>query len=100
MSESAESGRAACWAGALPVRFALAADEVTTLHPPPPIHAVVPRHALLPLVIGRVREHFAAFAPPLGGQMWLEYGETPLRWQLPVGVVLSTESEQPGQQIC
>ena len=87
MAESAASGRAACWAGALPVRFALASDEVTTLHPPPPIHAVVPRHALLPLVIGRVREHFAAFAPPLGGQMWLEYGETPLRWQLPVGVV-------------
>ena len=36
MAEESASGRAACWAGAIPVRFALAADEVTTLHPPPP----------------------------------------------------------------
>jgi hypothetical protein len=71
----------------VPVIFTLAADEVTTYEAPPPYHMCLPRQSLLPFVLEPVREFFKPFAPPFGGEMWLEFQAVPLRWQMPTGVL-------------
>jgi len=78
---------AEAWKGHIPTVFTLAPDEVATLEKPRPFHACLPRQALLPLAIDAARAHFEKFAPPIGGEMWFEYADEPLRWQLPVGVL-------------
>ena len=75
------------WSGEVPVIFTLAADEVTTYEAPPPYHMCLPRQSLLPFVLEPVREFFKPFAPPFGGEMWLEFQAVPLRWQMPTGVL-------------
>jgi len=86
---AAEAARVAAWAGSIPAVFTLAADEVTTLQPPPSFHINLPRQSFLPLVTGPVVEHFLPFAPPMAraSAMWLQHAGEPLRWQVPVGVL-------------
>mmetsp|Transcript_27864 Transcript_27864/g.71153 ORF Transcript_27864/g.71153 Transcript_27864/m.71153 type:complete len:345 (-) Transcript_27864:123-1157(-) len=86
-SSASAAARLECWQGALPAVFTLAPDEVCGVHAPRQFHKCLPRQSLLPLVCNVVRDHFAPFAPPLGGELWFEYNGTPLRWQLPIGVL-------------
>ena len=79
--------RSETWRGALPAVFELAADEVTTLQRPRPYCVCLPRQSLLPLAADSVRRHFEPFGPPMGGNLWFEHAGTPLRWQLPIGVL-------------
>jgi autophagy-related protein 5 len=86
---AADAARREAWAGCIPAVFSLAADEVTTLKPPPSYHLNLPRQSFLPLVTGPVVEHFLPFAPPMAqpDSMWLQHGGEPLRWQVPIGVL-------------
>ena len=79
--------RLECWLGAVPAVFRLAPDEVCGIRPPRPFHLALPRQSMLPFVCEAVRAHFAPFGPPLGGELWFEHSGTPLRWQLPIGVL-------------
>merc|ERR1740117_386431 len=76
-----------CWRGEVPTVFTLASDEVTTLQPPPPYHMCLPRQSLLPFVLEKVKTFFRPFGPPFSHEMWLEFQASPLKWQIPVGVL-------------
>ena len=85
---SVDAAASEAWRGEVPATFTLAADEVTALQPPPPYHACLPRQALLPLVIGPVRDFFTPFGPPLVGahaDMWISFRGEPVRWEVPIG---------------
>jgi len=83
----ADQARLECWRGALPAVFTLAPDELCGIRPPRPFSLCLPRQSLLPFVCEAVRTHFAPFGPPMGSEMWFEHSGTPLRWQLPIGVL-------------
>ena len=62
------------WRGAVPCEIRLARDEVAEMSPPPPLYALVPRGAFLPLWHardGRCATHFARSLPPGVGEMRL-----------------------------
>eukprot|EP00962_Isochrysis_galbana_P009319 scaffold2610_cov115-Isochrysis_galbana.AAC.5 len=95
---AADAARREVWAGCIPAVFSLAADEVTTLKPPPSYHLNLPRQSFLPLVTGPVVEHFLPFAPPMAqaDSMWLQHRGVPLRWQVPIGVLYDLLVEADG----
>lgn len=86
-ASSVEAARSEVWRGHLPTVFTLAPDEVATVHQPRAFAACLPRQTLLPFVCDAVRRHFEPFGPPMGGKLWFAHEGTPLRWQLPVGVL-------------
>ena len=100
---AAEDARREAWLGALPTVLTLAPDEVATLKKPKPYCLCLPRQSLLPLAADRIRAHFEAFVPPMAGDaLWFEYDGTPLRWQLPIGVLydlLCGEESQTRQDL-
>ena len=82
------------WRGEIPTVFHLAPEEVASLDSPIPFHMCLPRQSLLPFVTKPVRQHFLPFTPPLVGdsEMWFEHKDTPLHWQLPIGVLFDLVS--------
>ena len=85
---AAADATAESWRGGIPCIFALAPDELVTLVPPRPYCMCLPRQSLLPLAADVVRKHFEPFAPPMGAaNLWFEAEGTPLRWQMPIGVL-------------
>ena len=79
------------WRGAIPVEVHLASDEVATADPPPPVFALVPRAAYLPVWHDAPDGPGAAFAsalpPGRGASPWFDHESLPLRWNLPAGVL-------------
>eukprot|EP00898_Chlorokybus_atmophyticus_P006179 jgi/Chlat1/6562/Chrsp45S05929 len=75
------------WAGALPLKVALAEDEVSSYPAPKPMFVMLPRHSYLPLLVTTLRTHFEPSLLPGADTMWLDYGGLPLKWHLPAGVL-------------
>jgi len=76
------------WDGTLPVCFQLAQEEVYGMQHPDPCYYLVPRQSYFPLVIDKVRKHFARFIKPelQNADIWLEYNGLPLKLHYPIGV--------------
>ena len=72
--------------GGIPCIFALAPDELVTLVPPRPYCMCLPRHRCC-----RWQQTLFASTEPLARrwalQPWFEAEGTPLRWQMPIGVL-------------
>lgn len=86
------------WAGRIPVMFNLDKHEVTSMEAPLSFCQLLPRMSYLPLWTKDVREHFRSSAPALEDELWLDYKTTPLKWDLPIGVLfdlLREEGELP-----
>ena len=66
------------WEGVVPIVVTLEPSEVTTLDPPAPYFAVVPRITYLSAVCTAIVEHFAASAPMGGGleNVWFDHAGT------------------------
>ena len=86
------------WGGRLPLRFALAQGEVTTLRSPSPFYAMGPRVSYLPVVAAAAVAFLRASAPDVVGgdeeQVWFEAGGRALPWQLPLGVLYDALCER------
>lgn len=80
------------WEARIPVIFNLAPHEVTTMEPPLSYCVLLPRMSYLPLVTKRVRDHFLPSAPAIEDEMWFEFNSTPLKWDLPIGVLFDLVS--------
>jgi autophagy-related protein 5 len=76
------------WKGSVPVLFKLASEDVASMEIPLPLCLMLSRLTYLPLVASKVREHFESSAPPLEDELWFCYKNVPLKWNIPVGVLL------------
>lgn len=74
------------WDGKVGLVFKLASNEITSMEPPLPFMMMVSRMSYLPLV-SEVREHFFEHVCAREDEMWFDYRNTPLRWDIPVGVL-------------
>jgi autophagy-related protein 5 len=83
------------WGGRIPVVFNLSRHEVTTMEAPLSFCQLLPRMSYLPLFTKEVREHFLPSAPALEDELWLEYKTTPLKWDLPIGVLFDLLRDDP-----
>ncbi|XP_050523919.1 autophagy protein 5 [Daktulosphaira vitifoliae] len=77
------------WNGKLAVCFQLNEQEIHGLQNPEPIYLMVPRMSYFPLVCDKVKKHFVKHIDPEKQEleMWLEYNNTPLKWNYPIGVL-------------
>jgi len=76
------------WQGSIPIVFNIASHEVTSLQAPHPLYVMVPRHSYLTLYIDVVREHFEPFVSNFNkDDVWVEYENIPLKWNIPLGVL-------------
>uniref|UniRef100_T1JM08 Autophagy protein 5 n=1 Tax=Strigamia maritima TaxID=126957 RepID=T1JM08_STRMM len=77
------------WDGSLPVCFHLAREEVHGMQQPDPCYLLVPRQSYFPLVIDKVKKHFARFIQPdlQNEELWLETSGIPLKLHYPIGVL-------------
>jgi len=75
------------WQGQVPVIFTLADREVTSMEPPMPLCMLLPRMGFLPLRTTEVRAHFLPSAPAVEDEMWFDYQDVPLRWNIPIGAL-------------
>ena len=81
------------WGGSVPLAFVLAASDVATLHPPSARYVLAPRVSYLPQLVESVLALFQQAVAPAGGNggaqhVWFEASGVPLKWQLPVGVLV------------
>jgi len=82
------------WAGRIPVMYNLDKHEVTSMEAPLAFCQLLPRMSYLPLWTKDVREHFRSSAPALEDELWLDYKATPLKWDLPTGVLFDLLHEE------
>jgi len=82
------------WEGSIPVVFNLAINEVTAMESPVSICLMLPRLSYLPLVTTEVRSHFLSSAPAREDEMWFEADGTPLKWNIPIGVLFDLHSNK------
>lgn len=77
------------WAGSVPIKIDLAMTDVSALELPKPMYILANRLTYLATLLKDIKKHFESSAPspcdPNG--MWLEYNNTPLGWNIPVGVL-------------
>ncbi|XP_046740267.1 autophagy protein 5 [Diprion similis] len=78
------------WEGKVPVCFQLDSEEVCELQAPAPYYLMVPRLSYFPLCVDKVRKHFTRHIQKdkQDNEMWLEFNGAPLKWHLPIGVLL------------
>jgi autophagy-related protein 5 len=79
------------WGGSLPITFVLAPGDVAQLHPPAARYVMASRMSYLPQVAEDAIASFRRAAAPSGGgaeSVWFESAGVPLKWQLPVGVLV------------
>ncbi|XP_016838358.1 autophagy protein 5 [Nasonia vitripennis] len=81
------------WEGKVPVCFQLDSEEVYELQAPDPFYLMVPRLSYFPLCTDKVRKHFLRHVQQdiqdkQETEMWLEFNGTPLKWHLPIGVLM------------
>lgn len=76
--------------GRIPVSFDMHDSEVTSMQRPAMYFCMAPRTSYLPLVSSLAKEAFQEHAPDIGGsvsEIWFEYDNRALRWNLPIGVL-------------
>jgi len=77
------------WDGRIPVCFQLSPEEVTTVVVPDPVHLMVSRLTYFPLIMDKVRKHFANSIVPdkQESEVWIDYDGQPVKWHYPVGLL-------------
>jgi len=75
------------WQGQIPVMFMLSEREVTSMAPPMALCMLLSRMTYLPLVTQDVRTHFLPSAIAMEDEMWFDYKDSPLRWNIPIGAL-------------
>ncbi|XP_014210724.1 autophagy protein 5 [Copidosoma floridanum] len=81
------------WEGKIPVCFELDSEEIYGLQAPDPFYLMLPRLSYFPLCTDKVRKHFLRhiqqeIQDKQETEMWLEFNGTPLKWHLPIGVLM------------
>ena len=79
------------WGGKIPITFILAPGDVAQLHPPAPRYIMASRMSYLGVVAEKAIAHFRLAVAPTGGgseNIWFEAAGIPLKWQLPIGVLI------------
>lgn len=78
------------WEGCIPVHFVLSDSDLTSLIPPLPMFAMIPRMSYFVLSVPNVIQYFTPFAIPIlnnSNSIWFEYNAQPLKWNIPLGVM-------------
>lgn len=85
------------WGGQIPLTFVLAAADVAQLHPPPARYVMASRMAYLPRLAEEAIQSFRQAVAPSGGgsqNVWFEAYGIPLKWQVPMGVLVDAVRTQ------
>ena len=62
---------------------------------PPPYYIDVPRNSYLYLYIEQINEYFGDYAQTIvTREIWFEYKNEPLKWEIPLGVVYDLYSSK------
>eukprot|EP00607_Mallomonas_marina_P006509 CAMPEP_0182430904 /NCGR_PEP_ID=MMETSP1167-20130531/44680_1 /TAXON_ID=2988 /ORGANISM="Mallomonas Sp, Strain CCMP3275" /LENGTH=303 /DNA_ID=CAMNT_0024616581 /DNA_START=107 /DNA_END=1015 /DNA_ORIENTATION=+ len=78
------------WGGFIPTKFSVCSSDVTDLVPPDPIYILSSRMSYLPVVAVDAINTFRTSALDfnnMNSDVWFEYGECPLKSNLPIGVL-------------
>mmetsp|Transcript_19458 Transcript_19458/g.58800 ORF Transcript_19458/g.58800 Transcript_19458/m.58800 type:complete len:278 (-) Transcript_19458:227-1060(-) len=83
---------------AIPVRLTLAASDLVSDQPPPPVMVMVRRFGYLAFAVEEARPYFQHLLPPGEETPWLECQGRAVQWHIPAGVLydlLCTDSQRP-----
>jgi len=78
------------WDGLLPIKVNLAMSDLNSLEAPRSLYIMAPRENYFFYILSEVKSLFDAYAPSdkieAYDEMWFEFNNTPLKWNLPIGV--------------
>ncbi|GAX80181.1 hypothetical protein CEUSTIGMA_g7619.t1 [Chlamydomonas eustigma] len=89
------------WSNSVPLKLALAEDNITSPTRPAPFYILAPRQGFLNCVANLAWPHFQSVLPHLPGHQglrpWFDYRQLPLKGNLPIGVLHDLLTD-PGEE--
>ena len=78
------------WDGQIPLKVSLHYKDISTTREVRSLYIMIPRLNYLTFILDKVKTFFDEYVSPdlleSFGTMWFDYEDTPLRWDVPVGV--------------
>jgi autophagy-related protein 5 len=82
------------WDGLLPVKVDLAINDLSSIETPRSLYIMAPRENYLFFILNEVKWLFDSYGPAEKldsyDEMWFEFNNIPLKWNVPIGVQFDT----------
>ncbi|KAJ1415076.1 autophagy protein Apg5-domain-containing protein [Ochromonadaceae sp. CCMP2298] len=88
------------WDGHVAIQFELAETDITAAQVPAPVFLLCSRLSYLPVVASDIVKNFQQSAIEFSSHAWFEYAGTPLKSNLPIGVLSDVHRETSDRVDC